>query len=268
MDLLTMNCMCFCLDQTKTTHPLDSCYSLLMWRAYSLEKTLMLGKTKGWRRRGYREWDWLDGINDLMDMSLSKLQEIVKDREVWHVGVHGVTKSWTQLSDWTIISAFWPMFLSPLNSFLLTFPALQDFRGIVYVSCWVVSDSLTPCTVALCPWDSLGKNTGLVCHFFLQAILECVVISLLQGNLPDPGLEPMSPALKADLLLSEPPGKPWLQWAKEFLRGSMLSHSVVSNSLQIPCTVPLQAPLSMEFFRQEYRGGLPCLPPGFKCITP
>ena len=168
MDLLTMNCMCFCLDQTKTTHPLDSCYSLLMWRAYSLEKTLMLGKTKGWRRRGYREWDWLDGINDLMDMSLSKLQEIVKDREVWHVGVHGVTKSWTQLSDWTIISAFWPMFLSPLNSFLLTFPALQDFRGIVYVSCWVVSDSLTPCTVALCPWNSSGKNTGVGCLAFLQ----------------------------------------------------------------------------------------------------
>ena len=73
----------------------------LMQRADSLEKTLMLGKTEGRKRRGRQRMRWLDDIKDSMDMSLSKLQEIVKDREDWHAAVHSVTKSWTWLSDWT-----------------------------------------------------------------------------------------------------------------------------------------------------------------------
>ena len=84
----------------------------LMQRTDSFEKTLMLGKIEGRRRRGRQRMRWLDGITNSMDMNLSKVWELVMDREAWHAAVHGVTKSRTRMSDWTELKHGLPRWLS------------------------------------------------------------------------------------------------------------------------------------------------------------
>ena len=111
----------------------------LMWRIDSLEKPLMLGKIEGRRRRGPQRMRWLNSITDSMDMSLSRLRELAMDREAWHAAVHGVTKIWIQLSDWTELSwtelntKYLPQYLTYIKYCILGDKSYQLFNLIYFM---------------------------------------------------------------------------------------------------------------------------------------
>ena len=119
----------------------------LMWRANSLEKTPMLGKIEGNRRRGWQRMKWLDSIFDSMDMSLNKLWEIVEDRGAWHAAIHGIAKSWTWLSNWTtttiwvFVSVCMVFVFMSVWAFVFTFISVFVFMSIwvfVFMSIWAL----------------------------------------------------------------------------------------------------------------------------------
>ena len=141
----------------------------LMERADSLEKTLMLAKIEGRGRRGWGRMRWLDDIIDSMAMSLNKLQEIVKDREALCVAVHGVTKSWTWLSDWTTTMPELLLFSKIINS---AFEAIESSLLSNQITWWFISSQnlrYLPNILLISGWSNFPK-------FLLQCqMIECNV---------------------------------------------------------------------------------------------
>ena len=110
------------------------CFGHLMWRADPFEKTLMLWKIEGRRRRGWQRTRWLDGITDSVDMGLGGLRQLVMEREGWHAAVHGVAKSQTWLSDWTELKSIFTSWIYMIIKTILRFSDVQRWTGLCHLN--------------------------------------------------------------------------------------------------------------------------------------
>ena len=196
----------------------------LMRRADSLEKTLMLVKIEGRRRRGWQRMRWLDGITDLMDMGLGGLWELVMNRETWSAVVHGL-QSRTRLSDWTEFNWTDVSITLPGNvrktKFVgeNTYALKNAYNAVKWTKCLCFKERteqeiyerkkvLVPSHVRLFAISgTVTHEAPLFMEFSRQEYYSGVPFSSPE-DLPNPGIKPGSPTLQANSLLSEPPGKP------------------------------------------------------------
>ena len=210
------------------------CFGPLIWRTDSLEKTLMLGKIEGRKRRGQQRMRWLDGITESMDMSLSSLWEFVMDREAWRAAVHGVAKSRTWLSNWTDLDSYSEVLLSPEISISLTslVPWLSPFFWFCLLSesllynlkeinkhttgtfihfisrrcVYMHAKSLQSCPTLCKPMDCSLPSSSV--HGIVQAgILEYIAMPSSRGSSPSRDWTRVSCA-KGGFFITEPPWKP------------------------------------------------------------
>ena len=164
----------------------------MMQKGNSLEKTLILGKIEGRRRRGWQRMRWLVGITDSMDTSLSKLREILKDKEAWGAAIHGVTKSQTQLSDWTTITPLWISVppSTPSRPFRLPWSTGLNFLCHTANSSGKIFFFLNSKTCYRVDWSSVGSNSllqrvGSLHNSIPPSVQSCCFPCLLQVLIPN-----------------------------------------------------------------------------------